>query len=57
MPKSAKDEAYLAYMGPLFGLLSFLPAIPLFLLTQDPFWALFMLGGMINLFNLIPVHH
>ncbi len=56
MPKSAKDEAYLAYMGPLFGLLSFLPAIPLFLLTQEPFWALFIfLGGMINLFNLIPI--
>ena len=23
MPKNAKDEAYIAYMGPLFGLLSF----------------------------------
>lgn len=56
MPKNAKDEAYLAYMGPLFGLLSFLPAIPLFLLTQEPYWALFIfLGGMINLFNLIPI--
>ena len=56
MPKNAKDEAYLAYMGPVFGLLSFLPAIPLYVLTQDPFWALFIfLGGLINLFNLIPI--
>ena len=23
MPKNAKDEAYIAYMGPLFGLFSF----------------------------------
>lgn len=56
MPKNAKDEAYIAYMGPLFGLLSFLPAIPLYLLTNEPFWALLIiLGGMINLFNLIPL--
>lgn len=56
MPKNAKDEAYLAYMGPLFGLLSFLPAIPLYFYTQEPFWALVIfLGGMINLFNLIPI--
>ena len=56
MPKNAKDEAFLAYMGPLFGLLSFLPAIPLYLYTQEPFWALVIfLGGIINLFNLIPI--
>ncbi|WHY91449.1 site-2 protease family protein [Neobacillus cucumis] len=56
MPKSAKDEAYLAYMGPLFGLFSFLPAIPLYLTTHEPFWALcIILGGTINLFNLIPI--
>ncbi|EOW9526712.1 site-2 protease family protein [Bacillus cytotoxicus] len=56
MPKNAKDEAYLAYMGPLFGLLSFLPAIPLYMLTNEPFWALvILLGSMLNFFNLIPV--
>jgi Zn-dependent protease len=56
MPKSAKDEGFVAYMGPLFGLLSFLPAFPLYLYTHEPFWALLIiLGGMINLFNLIPI--
>ncbi|MCP8968686.1 site-2 protease family protein [Ectobacillus ponti] len=56
MPKNARDEAFLAYMGPLFGLLSFLPAIPLYIWTGEPFWALvIVLGGSINFFNLIPV--
>lgn len=56
MPKSAKDEAYLAYMGPVFGLLAFLPAFPLYFYSEDPFWALVIfLGGLLNLFNLIPI--
>ncbi|MEO4055149.1 site-2 protease family protein [Solibacillus sp. CAU 1738] len=56
MPKNAKDEAYLAYMGPVFGLLAFLPAIPLYFYSGDSFWALVIfLGGLINLFNLIPI--
>ncbi|MEH7332051.1 site-2 protease family protein [Neobacillus drentensis] len=56
MPINAKDEGYVAYMGPLFGLLSFLPAIPLYLYTHEPFWALLIiLGAIINLFNLIPI--
>ncbi|MEH7435863.1 site-2 protease family protein [Neobacillus drentensis] len=56
MPKNAKDEGFIAYMGPLFGLLSFLPAIPLYIITHEPFWALLIiLGGMVNLFNLIPI--
>lgn len=55
-PKNAKDEGFLAYMGPVFGLLSFLPAIPLYLLTEEPFWALVIVfGSMLNLFNLIPL--
>lgn len=55
-PKNAKDEAYVAYMGPLFGLLAFLPAIPLYILTEEPFWAfVIVLGSLINLFNLIPL--
>lgn len=54
--KDAKTEAFLAYGGPLAGLLSFLPAIPLFNETGDPLWALIIyLGAFINLFNLIPV--
>ncbi|MFJ7724981.1 site-2 protease family protein [Neobacillus sp. NPDC097160] len=56
MPKNAKEEGFVAYMGPLFGLLSFLPGIPLYYFTHEPFWALLIiLGGMLNLFNLIPI--
>lgn len=56
-PKNANDEAYLAFAGPLLGTLAFLPAIPLFFLTESPFWLLVInLGSMINLFNLMPVH-
>ncbi|MBN3554779.1 site-2 protease family protein [Fictibacillus nanhaiensis] len=56
MPKNAKDEAYIAYAGPLFGLLSFLPAVFLYETTKEPFWGLVIfLGAMINLFNLFPV--
>ncbi|MFC0022294.1 site-2 protease family protein [Neobacillus cucumis] len=56
LPKNAKDEGFVAYMGPLFGLLSFLPAIPMYLYTNEPFWGLLIiLGAMINLFNLIPI--
>jgi Zn-dependent protease len=56
LPKNAKDEAYVAYAGPLFGLLSFLPAVGLYELTGEPFWGLVIfLGAMINLFNLFPV--
>lgn len=56
MPRDAKTEAFLAYGGPLAGLLSFLPAIPLYIYTEDPFWALVIhLGAILNLFNLLPV--
>lgn len=56
MPKNAKDEAYIAYAGPLFGLLSFLPAVFLYETTGQPFWGLVIfLGALINLFNLFPV--
>jgi Zn-dependent protease len=55
-PRDAKTEAYLAYGGPLIGMIGFLPAIPLYYLTNNPFWGLvIMLGAMINLFNLFPV--
>lgn len=56
-PKNANQEAYLAFGGPLLGTVAFLPAIPLFLVTENPFWLLVItLGAMINLFNLMPVH-
>ncbi|MDR7071795.1 site-2 protease family protein [Fictibacillus barbaricus] len=56
LPKNAKDEAFVAYAGPLFGLLSFLPAVFLYQTTGEPFWGLVIqLGAMINLFNLFPV--
>lgn len=55
-PRDAATEAYLAYGGPLAGLLSFLPAFPLYWWTEDPFWILVIyLGAMLNLFNLLPV--
>ncbi|WP_325050463.1 site-2 protease family protein [Cohnella endophytica] len=55
-PKDAATEAYLAYGGPLAGLISFLPAVALYQATEDPFWAVVIfVGAMLNLFNLIPV--
>lgn len=55
-PKDAATEAYLAYGGPLAGLISFLPAIPLYFYTHDSVWGLMIfLGALLNLFNLIPV--
>lgn len=55
-PRDASTEAYLAYGGPLAGMIAFLPALPLYWWTQDPFWALVIyLGALLNLFNLLPV--
>ncbi|WP_019121536.1 site-2 protease family protein [Brevibacillus massiliensis] len=55
-PRDAKTEAYLAYGGPLAGLIAFLPAVPLYAWTHNPFWGLVIfLGAMLNLFNLLPV--
>ena len=55
-PKHAKDESYMAYGGPLAGLIATLALIPLYLLTQDPLWMLgIQLGAILNLFNLIPI--
>jgi Zn-dependent protease len=55
-PKDAATEAYLAYGGPLAGLISIIPAFILYYFTGHPFWALVvMLGALINLFNLFPV--
>jgi len=55
-PKNASTESFIAYGGPLAGLLSFLPALPLYWWTHDPIWALVIfLGAIINLFNLLPI--
>lgn len=55
-PRDASTEAYLAYGGPLAGMIAFLPALPLYWWTQDPFWALVIyLGALLNLFNLMPI--
>ncbi|WP_077324884.1 site-2 protease family protein [Virgibacillus siamensis] len=54
--KDAETEFFVAYGGPLAGLVSILPAAGLYTLTQDPYWGLVIqLGGLINLFNLFPV--
>lgn len=54
--KDAKTEAFIAYGGPLAGLLSIVPAVPLFFWTGDPLFALIIyLGAFLNLFNLLPV--
>jgi len=56
MPRDARTEAFMAYGGPFAGLLSFLPAVVLYWLTGDPFWGMMIfLGGLLNLFNLMPV--
>jgi Zn-dependent protease len=55
-PKDAATESYLAYGGPLAGLISFLPAIPLYYWTHNPLWGLMIyLGALLNLFNLLPI--
>ena len=54
--KNAKTEFFVAYGGPLAGLLSIVPAVALYLITNDPYWVLVIqLGALINLFNLFPV--
>ncbi|WJH37037.1 site-2 protease family protein [Paenibacillus sp. CC-CFT747] len=55
-PRDAKTEAFLAYGGPLAGLLSFLPAVALYEWTKEPFWIVVVFtGALINLFNLLPI--
>ncbi|PGP14674.1 hypothetical protein COA01_30440 [Bacillus cereus] len=57
LPKKAKDEAYVGYMGPVFGTLGVLfTAVPMYFITHDTFWAAaILMGFMLNLFNLIPI--
>lgn len=55
--KSGKEEIYVALMGPVFGVITILPALILFILTDLPIWAAaasFL--AVINLFNLFPIN-
>lgn len=56
--KSAEDEAYIAIMGPVFGMFGFvIPALVTFTYTNNPLWAAvasFM--TFINLVNLFPIN-
>ncbi|MDO8600153.1 MAG: hypothetical protein Q7R73_00850 [bacterium] len=55
--KSARNEMYIAIMGPLYGLLFIIPAILLYFLTQNPiFAAIASIMSLINLFNLFPIN-
>src|SRR5699024_8114982 len=54
--KNAETEFFVAYGGPLAGLISIIPAVALYFMTQEPYWGLVIqLGALINLFNLFPV--
>lgn len=55
--KKSQDEAYIAIMGPIFSLWFIIPAIILYLITQNPiFAAMASLMSFINLFNLFPIN-
>lgn len=55
--KSARNEMYIAIMGPLYGLLFIVPTILLYFLTQNPIFAVIAgIMSFINLFNLVPIN-
>lgn len=55
--KSARDEVYIAIMGPLVGLVFILPMIGLYFITHNPiFAAIASIMSLINLFNLFPIN-
>lgn len=55
--KSARNEAYIAVMGPLFGLFFIVPMIALYFVFSDPMYAaIASLMALINLFNLLPIN-
>jgi hypothetical protein len=56
--KSARNEAYIAIMGPIFGLMFFvLPMGIVWWWTQNPMWAAIgALMAFINLINLFPIN-
>ncbi|MFC1637804.1 metalloprotease [Patescibacteria group bacterium] len=55
--KSARNEAYIALMGPLVGLVFIIPSLMLYYVTNNPmFAAISSIAALINLFNLFPVN-
>ncbi len=54
--RTPKQEAILAYGGPLAGLVSLIPLAIGYAVTGNDFWlVIFHLGALLNLFNLLPV--
>ncbi|MCK2158525.1 site-2 protease family protein [Exiguobacterium sp. 17-1] len=54
--RTPKQEAILAYGGPLAGLFSLIPLLIGYAVTGNEFWlVIFHLGALLNLFNLLPV--
>lgn len=50
------DRAFVAYMGSLFGVIAFLPTIPLYLMTKSSLWVcVAMVGSFLNLITLFPL--
>jgi len=55
--KSARDEAYIAIMGPVFSLLFIVPVIIVYFVTGNPMYAaIASIMSLINLFNLFPLN-
>ncbi len=55
--KSSRDEAYIAIMGPLAGLVFITPMIGFYYLTLNPmFIAIASIMSLINLINLFPIN-
>lgn len=55
-PVTVIEDARVGLAGPMWGLGAAAAAFGLYVATQEPFWgAIAQFGGVINLFNLIPV--
>lgn len=51
------QDVYITAMGPTWGILSAIPPLILYIMTQEPLWAA-LIGfiGLVNLFNLLPIY-
>lgn len=55
--RSGPEEAWVALWGPIFGILTVIPPLILYFLTQDPMWAAAASWlSAVNLFNLFPIN-
>lgn len=55
--KTSRDEAFIAIMGPLFGLFFLVPITVVYLSTNNPMYiAIASIMSLINLFNLFPIN-